>query len=93
MASPGPACALSFKERHNMYLSVGGILGVLWAFRMVCVYKAWSYEMEADSTMKNRDKRAHFVDSFLMLVLNPVANTAFNWLEADGCAGFRRKSG
>jgi hypothetical protein len=55
--------------------------------------KIWSDEMEADSLMKNPEKRALFIESCARLVLNPVTNTSFDWLEADDRASFRRRSG
>ena len=54
--------------------------------------KTWSDEMEADSPMKNPEKRAHFVENCNQLGLNPETNTTFDWLEADDRASFRRPS-
>ena len=54
--------------------------------------KTWSDEMEAGSLMKNPEKRAYFMESCSRLGLNPEMNTTFDWLEADDCKSFRRKS-
>jgi hypothetical protein len=54
--------------------------------------KAWSDEMEADSLMKNPEKRAYFMENCSKLGLNPQMNTTFDWLEADDRESFRRKS-
>jgi hypothetical protein len=53
--------------------------------------KNWSDEVEADSMMKNPDKRAFFVADCARLGLNPQTNTTFDWLEADDRESFRRK--
>jgi hypothetical protein len=55
--------------------------------------KTWSDEMEAGSLMKNPEQRAYFIESCARLVLNPITNTTFDWLEADDRASFRRKIG
>jgi hypothetical protein len=54
--------------------------------------KTWSDEMEADSPMKNPERRAHFIENCSKVGLNPETNTTFDWLEADDRASFRRKS-
>jgi hypothetical protein len=53
--------------------------------------KAWSEQMEADSLMKDPEKRGHFIECCSRLGLNPIMNTTFDWLEADDRESFRRK--
>ena len=48
--------------------------------------KAWSDEVEADSPMKNPEKRASFTENCNQLGLNPEKSTRFDWLEADDLA-------
>ncbi len=50
--------------------------------------KAWSDEVEADSPMKNPEKRASFIENCNQLGLNPEKSTRFDWLEADDLASF-----
>jgi hypothetical protein len=52
----------------------------------------WSDDMEANSLMKNPEKRASFVENCAKLKLNPEKTTTFDWLEADDHASFSRKS-
>jgi hypothetical protein len=54
--------------------------------------KAWSDEVEADSMMKNPEKRAFFIGECKKLGLNPEKTTTFDWLEADDRASFKSKS-
>jgi hypothetical protein len=51
--------------------------------------KAWSDEVEADSPLKNPEKRAHFIENCVKLGLNPETSTTFDWLEADDRASFQ----
>jgi len=51
--------------------------------------KAWSDGVEADSPMKNPEKRAHFIENCSKLGLNPETSTTFDWLEADDRASFQ----
>jgi hypothetical protein len=53
--------------------------------------KTWSDEMEADSIMKNPEKRAFFIENCHKLGLDPEKSTTFDWLEADDRASFNRK--
>ena len=50
--------------------------------------KAWSDGVEADSPMKNPEKRALFMENCSKLGLNPETSTTFDWLEADDRASF-----
>jgi hypothetical protein len=54
--------------------------------------KAWSDGVEADSMMKNSEKRAFFIEECSKLGLNPEKSTTFDWLEADDRASFKGKS-
>lgn len=47
--------------------------------------------MEADSMMKNPEKRAYFIENCTKLGLNPEKSTTFDWLEADDRASFKGK--
>jgi hypothetical protein len=51
--------------------------------------KAWSDGVEADSPMKNPEKRDHFIENCSKLGLNPETSTTFDWLEADDRASFQ----
>ena len=51
--------------------------------------KAWSDGVEADSPMKNPEKRAYFIENCSKLGLNPETSTRFDWLEADERASFQ----
>ena len=73
------------------YEEVGAWLQANGAAKTPDEIKTWSDEMEAGSLMKNPEKRAYFIESCAKLVLNPVTNTTFDWLEADDRASFRRK--
>ena len=53
--------------------------------------KAWSDETEADSMMRNPEKRAYFIENCHKLGLDPEKSTTFDWLEADDRASFTRK--
>ena len=50
--------------------------------------KAWSDKVEADSLMKNPDKRAYFIESCQKLGIYPETSTTFDWLEVDDRASF-----
>jgi hypothetical protein len=50
--------------------------------------KAWSDATEADSMMKNPEKREYFIENCTKLKLNPETNSTFDWLEADDRASF-----
>jgi Domain of unknown function (DUF5069) len=54
--------------------------------------KAWSDEVEADSMMKNPEKRAFFIGECKKLGLNPEKSSTFDWLEADDRASFKSKA-
>ena len=54
--------------------------------------KTWSDAMEADSLMKNPEKRAFFIGECNKLGLDPEKSSTFDWLEADDRASFRRPS-
>ena len=49
----------------------------------------WSDDQEADSLMKNPEKRAYFIENCHRLGLNPKKTTTFDWLEADDRFSFR----
>ena len=49
----------------------------------------WSDDMEADSLMKNSEKRAYFIENCQKLGLKPEKTTTFDWLEADDRASFK----
>jgi Domain of unknown function (DUF5069) len=51
--------------------------------------KAWSDEVEADSMMKNPEKRAYFTEECKKLGLDPEKSSTFDWLEADDRASFK----
>jgi Domain of unknown function (DUF5069) len=53
--------------------------------------KAWADEVEADSMIKNPEKRAFFIEECKRLGLNPEKSTTFDWLEADDRASFKNK--
>jgi hypothetical protein len=53
--------------------------------------KAWSDEVEADSMIKNPEKRAFFIEECKKLGLNPEKSTTFDWLDADDRASFKNK--
>jgi hypothetical protein len=80
-------------QASENYEDVGTWLQANGTARTPVEIKIWSDEMEADSLMKNPEKRAGFIESCARLVLNPVTNTTFDWLEADDHASFRRRSG
>ena len=48
----------------------------------------WSDDQEADSLMKNPEKRDYFVAACQKLGLKPEKTTTFDWLEADDRASF-----
>jgi hypothetical protein len=79
-------------QASQNYEDVGAWLQANGTTRTPVEIKTWSDEMEADSLMKNPEKRACFIESCSRLVLNPETNTTFDWLEADDRASFRRKS-
>jgi hypothetical protein len=80
-------------KASKSYEDVGAWLQANGTMRTPVEIKSWSDEMEADSLMKNPEKRAYFIESCSRLVLNPETNTTFDWLEADDRASFCRKSG
>ena len=73
------------------YEDVGAWLQANGTTRTPVEIKIWSDEMETGSPMKNPERRDHFIESCARLVINPVTNTTFDWLEADDRASFRRK--
>jgi hypothetical protein len=48
----------------------------------------WSDDQEADTMMKNPEKRDYFVEACQKLGLKPEKTTTFDWLEADDRASF-----
>jgi hypothetical protein len=54
--------------------------------------KAWSDKVEADSMMKDPEKRAYFMEECKKLGLNPEKSTTFDWLEADDRASFKSRT-
>jgi len=54
--------------------------------------KAWSDGVEADSMMKNPEKRAFFTEECKKLGLDPEKSSTFDWLEADDRASFKSRA-
>jgi hypothetical protein len=52
----------------------------------------WSDKTEADSMMKNPEKRAYFTECCAKLGLKPEKSSTFDWLEADDRASFTHKT-
>jgi hypothetical protein len=74
------------------YEEVGAWLQANGTLKTPAEIKTWSDAVEADSLMKNPEKRAYFVESCSRLGLNPQMNTTFDWLEADDRETARRAS-
>ena len=51
--------------------------------------KAGSDRTEADSPIRNTEKRSRFVENCKKLGLDPETSTTFDWLEADDRASFK----
>jgi hypothetical protein len=79
-------------QASTNYEEVGAWLETNGTTKTAAEIKSWSDEMEADSLMKNPEKRAYFIQNCSQLGLNPQMNTTFDWLEADDRETFRRKS-
>ena len=73
------------------YEDVGVWLQANGAAKTPAEIKAWSDEVEADSMVKNPEKRAFFIEECKRLGLNPEKSTTFDWLEADDRASFKNK--
>ena len=78
-------------QASTNYEEVGAWLQANGTTRTPVEIKIWSDEMETGSPMKNPERRDHFIESCARLVINPVTNTTFDWLEADDRASFRPK--
>lgn len=78
-------------QTAKTYEDVGTWLQANGTTRTPVEIKIWSDDMETGSLMNNPEKRAYFIESCARLVLNPVTNTTFDWLEADDRASFHRK--
>jgi Domain of unknown function (DUF5069) len=74
------------------YEDIGTWLQTNGTMKTAAEIKTWSDEVEADSMMKNPEKRAFFIEECKKLGLNPEQSTAFDWLEADDRASFKSKS-
>ena len=72
------------------YEEVGAWLLANGTAKTAAEIKTWSDETEASSPYKNPEKRDYFIDQCTRLGLNPVTNSAFDWLEADDRASFRK---
>jgi hypothetical protein len=79
-------------QASKNYEDVGAWLRANGTTKTPAEIKAWSDEMEADSLMKNPEKRAYFIENCSKLGLNPQTNSTFDWLEADDRKSFRRNS-
>lgn len=75
-------------QASNTYEDVGAWLLANGTTRTPAEIKAWSDKVEADSLMKNPEKRAYFVENCKKLGINPETSTTFDWLEADDRASF-----
>ena len=71
------------------YEEIGSWLQANGTKRTPAEIKAWSDGVEADSPMKNPEKKAHFIENCTKLGLNPETSTTFDWLEADDRASFQ----
>jgi hypothetical protein len=74
------------------YEDIGAWLQTNGTAKTAVEIKTWSDAMEADSMMKNPEKRAYFIENCSKLGLNPQTNSTFDWLEADDRESFRRNS-
>ena len=70
------------------YEEIGDWLQANGTKRTPAEIKTWSDGVEADSPMKNPEKRARFIENCSKLGLNPEKSTTFDWLEADDLASF-----
>ena len=74
----------------NNYEDIGAWLQANGTPKTEVEVKAWSDEMEADSLIKDPNKRDYFIENCHKLGLNPQMNSTFDWLEADDRETFRR---
>ena len=79
-------------QAASTYEEVGAWLQANGTMKTPAEIKTWSDAVEADSLMKNPEKRAYFVESCSRLGLNPQMNSTFDWLEADDRETARRMS-
>jgi hypothetical protein len=79
-------------QNSENYEDVGAWLLANGAAKTPAEIKIWSDEMEADTPMKNPEKRAFFTEKCAKLGLNPLTATTFDWLEADDRASFTPKA-
>jgi hypothetical protein len=77
-------------QASKSYEDVGFWLQSHGALKTPTEIRLWSDEMEADSLIKDPEKRAFFIEDCTRLGLNPQMNTTFDWLEADDRESFRR---
>lgn len=75
-------------QASKTYENVGAWLLANGTMKTPAEIKAWSDKVEADSMMKNPEKRAYFIESCTKLGINPETSTTFDWLEADDRASF-----
>jgi hypothetical protein len=71
------------------YEDIGTWLQTNGTMKTAAEIKTWSDEVEADSMIKNPEKRAFFIGECKKLGLNPETSTTFDWLEADDRASFK----
>jgi Domain of unknown function (DUF5069) len=74
------------------YEDVGTWLQANGTTKTAAEIKTWSDKVEADSMIKNPEKRAFFIGECKRLGLNPEKSTTFDWLEADDRASFKSKA-
>jgi hypothetical protein len=75
-------------EAAKTYEEVGAWLLVNGTAKTGPEIEDWSDDQEADSLMKNPEKRDYFVAACQKLGLKPEKTTTFDWLEADDRASF-----
>jgi Domain of unknown function (DUF5069) len=74
------------------YEDIGTWLQANGTMKTAAEIKTWSDEVEADSMIKNPEKRAFFTEECKKLGLDPEKSTTFDWLEADDRASFKNKA-
>jgi len=79
-------------QNSENYEDVGAWLLANGTAKTPAEIKTWSDSVEADSMMKNPEKRAYFSEQCAKLGLNPATATTFDWLEADDRASFTPKT-
>ncbi|MGH7953486.1 MAG: DUF5069 domain-containing protein [Limisphaerales bacterium] len=77
-------------QKAKTYEEIGEWLQANGVKKTPAEIKAWSDAVEADSLMKDAEKRAYFIENCTMLGLNPETSTTFDWLEADDRASFKK---